>query len=167
MKAGKRNSRLKKQKLNRSEAGAYFTVEASMIMPVVLCLSVMILYMSFYVYDRCVLSQDCYVLSYRQSIEKAGRDRAGRSAAEEQMGNKLFMLSGFESDASEGGTIRVRGKAAVEAPLFGLPVFEQNRIWILGVEKTARRTDPPAVYRKVRRILAVASGAAAQNGREE
>ena len=83
----------KKRNRVQAEADAYFTVEAALIIPIVLCIFVMIIYLSFYLYDRCVMSQDWYVLSYRQSIEKGGADRAGRSAAGEQFGQKLFMLS--------------------------------------------------------------------------
>ena len=54
----------------RKEADAYFTVEAAVIVPIVLFLFVMIIYMSFYLYDRCVMTQDFYILSYRQSLEK-------------------------------------------------------------------------------------------------
>jgi hypothetical protein len=50
----------------------------------------MLMYLSFYLYDRCILAQDCYVLSYRQSIEKGDADRAGEGAAREQFGQKLY-----------------------------------------------------------------------------
>ena len=65
-----RKDRQNRDKWKRMEAEAYFTVEAALIVPVVVCIFVMIIYLSFYLYDRCVLTQDCYVLSYRQSIEK-------------------------------------------------------------------------------------------------
>ncbi|MDO5476470.1 MAG: hypothetical protein Q4F43_05070 [Eubacteriales bacterium] len=138
------------------KADAYFTVEAALLVPVTVCIIVMIMYLCFYLYDRCVLSQDSYVLSYRQSIEKGGADRAGSGAAGDQLRGKLFMLSGLETGCSNGGTIRVSGTASMEPPLFGLDVFSHNRRWRLNVEEKAKKTDPPKDYRRVRRILSLA-----------
>ena len=43
----------------------YMTVEASIIVPVVLFVFAALIYFSSYLYTRCVLSQDCYVLAFR------------------------------------------------------------------------------------------------------
>lgn len=150
----------KGQTADRAEAEAYFTVEAALVIPIVLGIFVMILYLSFYLYDRCLLSQDCYVLSYRQSIEKGKEDRSGQEAASEQFGQKLFMLSRIETAAGGGSTVSVKANAAMEPPLFGLDVFREQRHWILGVQEKARKTDPPRNYRRVRRILNLALHAA-------
>ena len=150
----------KNSKGKHLRADAYFTVEAALIVPVVLCIFVMIIYLSFYLYDRCVMSQDCYVLSYRQSIEKGQADRVSQSAAGEQFGHKLFMLARMESSASRGTRISVKVNAAMEPPLFGLDFFRENRYWILSVQEKARKTDPPQDYRRGRRIMNLASYAA-------
>lgn len=136
---------------------AYFTVEAAMVIPVVFCILVMTMYLSFYLYNRCVLAQDCYVLSYRQSIEKGNADRVGSEAARAQFGGKLFMLSRFETSSAGGGTIRVRGNADMTPPLFGLALFETEKNWTLGTEEKAKKTDPVKDYRRVRRILSLAA----------
>ena len=154
-------------KRNKAETEAYFTVEAALVVPIVLGIFVMIIYLSFYLYDRCVLAQDCYVLSYRQSIEKGKADRAGEAAAREQFGQKLFMLSRLEAGASKGGTIRVKANAAMEPPLFGLDFFREERYWILGVQEKARSTDPPRDYRRVRRLLYLASHVLNQGGGQD
>lgn len=138
---------------------AYFTVEAALVVPIALGILVMIIYMSFYLYDRCVMSQDCYVLSYRQSIEKGNADRAGQEKIRDQLGGKLFMLSGMDAGSSAGGTIRVKTEAAMDPPLFGLPVFGEENHWKIAVERKARKTDPPKDYRRVRRLLYLASKA--------
>ena len=118
-----RKDRKNRDKWKRMEAEAYFTVEAALIVPVVVCIFVMIIYLSFYLYDRCVLTQDCYVLSYRQSIEKGKADRAGTAAAKDQFGQKLFMLSSMQTEKSEGKKTRVLVNAAMQPPLFGLDFF--------------------------------------------
>ena len=110
--------------------------------------------------------KNCYVLSYRQSIEKGGADRAGKAAAGEQLGHKLFMLSRMEAGMSGGRKICVRVNAVMEPPLFGLDFFEQERHWMLGVEEKARKTDPPKDYRRVRRIMNLAATVKKTGGQE-
>lgn len=151
----------------KRQEDAYFTVEAALIVPVVICIFVMVMYMSFYLYDRCVMTQDCYVLSYRQSIEKAGRDRAGDETMLAQSKNRLFMLSNVQIGSSNGRTVEVRANGEMEPPLFGLQLFESSRKWLIGIEKKARKTDPPKAYRKVRRILNLAALAKVTGGRDE
>lgn len=151
--AGRSGVEMKRKK---TSAEAYFTVEAAMVIPIVLGILVMLIYLAFYLYDRCILAQDCYVLSYRQSIEKGGADRAGPSAAAEQLGEKLFMLSGIDTDCSAGGTVCVSGKGNMSPPLVGLEYFNESGRWNLEVKEKAKKTDPPKDYRRVRRILHLA-----------
>ena len=46
------------------------TVEASFIVPMVICVFALIIYCTNYVYARCVLAQDSYILAFRASMEK-------------------------------------------------------------------------------------------------
>ena len=140
-------------------ADAYFTVEAALVVPVVLCIFVMVLYLAFYLYDRCVISQDCYILGYRQGIWKGTEERAQNQDARIQIGKKVFMLERLETDVSKGGTVRVRANASMAPPLFGFDLFMRQRRWLLGVEEKARRTDPPKDYRRVRRLMNLAAAA--------
>ena len=159
----------RKSKSTKNFADAYFTVEAAFVIPVVLFVFIMLLYLAFYLYDRCVMAQDCYIVSYRQSIEKGGADRAGQEALRSQLGHKLFMLSKFECSSSGGGTILARADASMEPPLPWAALSEPGqsgdlRSWNLGVEEAARRTDPPKDYRRVRRLLYLAGKAGGRSG---
>lgn len=42
----------------------YLTIEASFVMPIVLFLYLLIILSGFYLYDRCVISQDDYLLAF-------------------------------------------------------------------------------------------------------
>ena len=85
----------------------------------------------------------------------------------EQFGEKLFMLSGLETGASSGGSIQVKSNARMDPPLFGLSAFGEENQWRIGVEKKARKTDPPKDYRRVRRLLYLASKAMPGEDRRE
>lgn len=146
---------------------AYFTVEAALVIPVVLCMIVMIIYLSFYLYDRCILAQDLYLLSYRQSIEKGSADRAGSSAAHGQLSGRLFMLAGLDTEVSAGSSVRVKGNAFMTVPVFGLDFFDGQSRWNLAVEGKAKKTDPPKDFRRVRRLLYLAARVSAAGEQPE
>ena len=50
------------------KAEGYFTVEASLVMPLVIFLIGFIFYLTFYLYNRCAIAQDTYVLAFRGSL---------------------------------------------------------------------------------------------------
>lgn len=52
--------------LNKKVNG-YMTVEASFVMPVVLFLYLLVILLAFFLYNRCVISQDLYLLALRGS----------------------------------------------------------------------------------------------------
>lgn len=51
----------------------YFTVEAALVLPMVLAEVVLIIYLLFFQYDRCLMEQDLGVLMFR-GITMAGED---------------------------------------------------------------------------------------------
>lgn len=55
----------------------YMTVEASFIVPIVLIILVLIIKSSFLLYDRCVMSQDSYLLVFRGSSFTLGDKNYG------------------------------------------------------------------------------------------
>lgn len=45
--------------------GAYFSLEASLVMSVVIMLIIALLYLVFFFYDKCLIAQDIYLLAFR------------------------------------------------------------------------------------------------------
>ena len=131
----------------------YMTVEASAIVPAVFILGVLILYLMFYMYDRCVMTQDLYTAAYRRSIER------GKNSAEKEGGeidkSRMFMLSKCSHSVSGGGTITASGEGTMCVP--GASAFAKTEgSWKFSVSMKARKTDPPLSFRRYRRIRAVA-----------
>ena len=88
----------------RKRENGYFTVEASLIFPIVLLFTVMMIFLAFYSYDRCVLEQSAYEAALRgtgnhiksaQEAYSEAYDAAGRLVDE-----KLFAMHDFEYDVS-------------------------------------------------------------------
>ncbi len=141
----------------RAYAGAYMTVEAAFIMPMVLCLFVIVIYCSFYLYDRCVFQQDAYILCLRESIQKdegAPTVDAARlkSGAARQFGTKYFAVSRLETAASaEGRDCVFEGTAQILPTSFGSDALMPKKIWSANFRARKRKTDPAWSIRSLRR----------------
>lgn len=146
----------------RVELGGYMTVEAAMIVPAVFILVVMLLYLMFYMYDRCIMTQDLYTAAYRRSIER-GRSKGGatQQAGDTQVDtSRYFMLSSCSCSVQGGSRVKGSGEASMNVP--GAAAFPgvQER-WGFRVLMEARKTDPPLAFRKYRRVMAIARQALA------
>ncbi len=74
----------------KKELEGYMTLEAAMIFPAVFALVIMLLYATFFLYDKCRMTQDLYTAAYRQSIVR------GKSAPDIKIDTSdFFMLSSF------------------------------------------------------------------------
>lgn len=75
----------------------YFTVEASMILPMVTLFMTVMIFMSFYSYDRCILEQSAFQAAVRGSsnLIHSNEDAylVAYEAASELVNEKLFAVS--------------------------------------------------------------------------
>lgn len=115
-----------------------------MVMPLVILLTGMVLYLTFYFYDRCVIAQDVYILAFRGSLccgEDAGKveqyimaERAGK------FGKKYIGAAHFNSRAQVNGrTVTVEADGSMAATGWGF-----------GAKWQAQRICPTDCVRKVR-----------------
>ena len=136
---------------------AYMSVEAAIVMPMVLCLFVMLIYTAFYLYDRCVFQQDAYILCFRESSRreegapKVDPDRI-RQEETRQFGGKYFAVRSLELSAkAEGKKAVYQGSALVLPTSFGGYFLMPKSIWTVTFQGSARKTDPPWAIRSYRR----------------
>lgn len=148
-------------------ADAYFTVDAALIMPMVLALYVLIIYASFFMYDRCIAEQDAYILCMREGTRKdAGPVLAPdpqRILADEnrQHGTKYIALSGWKSSAGARGSKGIYEAHGVCAPPVMQNIFSlKEGIWTIRVRSASRKSDPPLLIRQYRRRQYIVKSAA-------
>lgn len=102
----------------------YFTVEASFIMPVVLFLYLLIILAALFLYCRCVISQDNFLLGMRAGTFTRGEEdygeviygeaEKGSWQAESYVMERLgYKRSYYPFFPSEGGECRVNREAAL------------------------------------------------------
>ena len=145
--------------------GGYLTVEASIIIPLAVFLTGFIFYLTFYLYNRCIVSQDTYMLAFRGGAcgycgsGRSGVYGCGKSAEEierliigqcdEQFGEKYMGINKLIS------TVQVDKKSVVvEASGMMTTAFTgqllPQRHWDFYARGQAERICPAEYIRKVR-----------------
>ena len=146
-------------------AEGYFTVEASIIVPLAIFLISFIFYMTFFLYNRCAASQDAYILAFRGSVcsgygKSYHVDRVCKKNPEEirqlvirqcgeQFGEKYMGIRTLI------GTVNVdRKKVIVEVAGTMTTAFTEwllpHKDWGFQVNGQAERICPTELIRKVR-----------------
>ena len=125
------------------------TLEAAMVFPAAFALVIMLLYVTFFLYDKCRMTQDLYTAAYRQSIVRgeAAPDTSIDTSGFFMLGNCSAQVGGSEISASASGDM---------APALLTGAEEGQSIWKLTVTMKARKTDPPRSFRRFRRVMAIA-----------
>ena len=145
------------------KADAYFTVEASLIMGIVLVIIVLVIYVSFHLYNRCLYAQDSYLLCMRESLIKDERNLVSElvSCAQGQFGKKYFGVMDRSVSAREAQRkISCSGAQESAHTLFqGSPVMP-GIDWTIHFGSSARKSDPAYHIRLYRRIRFLAGEAA-------
>ncbi len=135
----------------------YMTLEASLVMPVVICVIVLIIYFTYYLYGRCMLSQDTYILAFR-ATRTASRDYAGDKAAyvydkaDEKLGKKYFGSSKPVIEATaQGKEIIVKGFANIRTKAMGNFFLKPKSGWDYMAAGRAKDLDCVRHIRKIKR----------------
>lgn len=162
----------KKRKFRKVKA--YFTVEASLVMPMVIFLIGFIFYLTFYLYNRCVIAQDTYILAFRGSLcsnfscEKSSEEVEqfiiGKSAG--QFGKKYMGIKTLDSSVEVD-----KRKISVEASGILKAAFAQQlqipSKWHFYGNGQAERICPTECVRRTRLLKKVAdTGRTEENGED-
>lgn len=128
---------------------AYLTVEAAMVIPLIISLIVFLIYMMFYQYNRCLLEQDMGVLAIRSvALQKKEKSVVATSLQEEAAkldGGKYLLWDMGELDISmEGYTIRI-------ARIGGL-VLSSGDYWSTQAAYESMQLNPVFLIRSFRKL---------------
>ena len=129
------------------------SLEASFIMPWVIFLFIFIIYTSFYLYDKCVLFQDAYILCLRGSVQKeeGGALKYVNEHMMEKFGNKYFGVSKVYGSAMQSGqVIKVIGECSIKIPFDNFLTISKDSGWKIHTEAKAQIINPTKIIRKCR-----------------
>ncbi len=140
----------------RRRFDGYMTLEASLLFPMVVCVIVLIISFSYYLYGRCIISQDAYILAFRASLEsRQGTDAAGfvSGAASSVAGRKYFGSSfpGFET-STLGKEITVTGKAQANHAAMGRYFLKPREGWDYSARASAEIRSYSSHIRRIKRL---------------
>ena len=141
----------------------YMTVEASFVVPFVICAFVAIIYFSNYLYDRCVLSQDCYILAFRamSSANDQMSNDPGAYVLEKSSkvaGNKYFGCQRpYFRAVVRGNTIEVCGQTRVNHGLTRCFPGLSGGGWDISSIQKAKKREYSKHIRAVKRVRDIGS----------
>lgn len=123
----------------------YLTVEASLLVPMMVVLLIIIMYWSFYIYNNCVVYQDCYISSLRGSqmmdMKESQIENKVKEYAETLLDNQLFQYQ-KEPEVSVGIlSVKVSAKSVISNKTKGL-IEQKNDLFTTTREAESKRIDP-------------------------
>lgn len=132
----------------------YMTVEASFIVPMVICVFALIIYCTNYVYARCVLAQDSYILAFRASMEKELSPEAVVSNKAQLVAGKKYYGNSYPDFgcATSGKEIEVTGQTHTRHSAMGGYFLKPKGSWKLKSRQYAKKRDYSGHIRTVKRI---------------
>ena len=137
----------------RRTAKGYMTVEAVFLITWTVFLFVLLIYLSFYSYDKCVLFQDAYTVCFRGSIQKE-EDQVMpyiTSHMQAQFGRKYFGVGKVQGTVDRNGnTTSVTGECQVKVPIRQFFTMHDRAGWKIKTKAKAQIINPTRVIRKCR-----------------
>ena len=125
----------------KKTAKGYMTLEASFLITWTLFLFVLLIYLSFYSYDKCVLFQDAYTICFRGSVQKDER----------QFGKKYFGVGKVQGTVDKSGnTTSVTGECQVKVPIRQLFTMHGKEGWRIRTRAKAQIINPTKMIRRCR-----------------
>jgi hypothetical protein len=136
----------------------YMTLEATLIVPMVICIFALIIYCANYMYARCILSQDCYLLAFEATSNDLGTtfesladlEQKGMSlATKKYFGNRQPSFSVTGSMEKE---VRASGETETKHGTFAKYFLMPHEGWGLEASFTAKKRNYAGHIRKVKRV---------------
>ena len=142
--------------LNSKIAG-YFSVEAALVFPMVMGTVLLLIYMAFYQYDRCMLEFDVALIALRGCScdeEETGLvlDEMERAAVE--LSGEKYIIWEAENINIEvkGNRVRASGGGKLRFPFGFLLLKEANGVWKAEADYENRHLNPVALVRWYKKI---------------
>ena len=123
------------------------TLEASLIMPLVLYVCIFIIYAGFYQYDRCIMQQDIYRAALRgSSLYGADQSEKYRAAADmmSDLTKDNYIAAEYRYEISVRKSVSIFMEGRIRMPFRGLAELTGARAW--GIEETAESGFPDPVF---------------------
>lgn len=147
---------MKKKIIGRGHGwGAYFTVEAVLVFPMVLYVCIFIIYSGFYIYDRCVMVQDAYRAALRGSSLYRQDKQEVYNAAEDTLRALMtdkYIAAEYSFDIVVEQEVKVTVEGNTNMPFRGLELLTGTEEWNMKEEAKSKCINPVFFIRMCRQI---------------
>lgn len=136
-------------------AGGYLTVEASLIMPIVLYVCIAIIYLGFFQYDRCLMRQDAYRAALKgSSAFRDDNQRVFNTAYEkmEELASEKYMATSCDYKITVQDKVSVLVEGSVHMPFRGIAGFVKASEWTIREKAESKCINPVIFIRTCRQI---------------
>ena len=140
----------------KKEKNAYFTVEASILMPFIFGGIIFVIYLGIYLYNVCTLKQVSYIAALRGSQLKTASNEEINSYTEQQLNHLLDhqILAKEELETKihvTNSKVKVEITTKITMP-FAEFMSKAIDFWKIENEAEANRLNPVDIIRNVRKI---------------
>lgn len=140
----------------KKEEKAYMTIEASLILPVIVGGIIFVLYLGIFLYNSCTIKQTAYIAALRGSQIKNMSQKEIETYVEKQIDELLFQQILARDDMKKEinismGKVTVKMGTDVKMP-FAKLLSAKIDFWEIKGEGYANRVDPIEIIRGVRKI---------------
>ena len=138
------------------ECRAYFTVEAALVLPIVMCVLLFVIFMSVYQYNRCLMEQDVgMMVLYAGTSDEEGDvlENNIKWKLTDLYMDKYILWQQEELDISvKGNSVEIKGTGSLCFPLSGWSIMEVNSKWSAQTKKEMMQLSPVQFIRLCQRI---------------
>lgn len=134
---------------------AYMTLEATLIMPLVLYICIFIIYMGFYIYDRCIMKQDAYRAALKGSSQYVADNQEVYNEVYRSMENlkqDKYIATECNYEITVRERVMVSVKGCIKMPFRGIAQITGGGEWKIE-EKAESRCINPVVFIRLCRDL--------------
>lgn len=140
----------------KKTVSGYFTLEACLLLPVILFIVVLFVYFSFFTYNNCILAQNSYILGVRANQLRIHSSENAIALLEQEIG-KVFVQTYFgqgradtaiETDRSG---IVIKSRGTMQFPFHRLLLnSEIDGAWVINGAAQVYEYNPVEFIRKCR-----------------
>ena len=140
----------------KKEEKAYMTIEATLIIPVIVGGIIFVLYLGIFLYNSCTIKQTAYIAALRGSQIKNMSQKEIETYVEKQIDELLFQNILAREEVKKEvrtsiGKVTVKMSTDVNIPFTDL-LSAKIHIWEIETEGYANRVNPIEIIRGVRKI---------------
>ena len=140
---------------NVSQLGGYMTVEATLIMPIVLYLCIFVVYSGFFLYDKCVMKQDAFRAVLKGSSIYGQDNTEAYNAAWEQMNTltaQKYIATDCQYEVKVQNKVSVSINGYIEMPFWSLANLTGSSGWEISETVESRCINPTLFVRMCRQL---------------